>query len=190
MTSRQRLVITGGLGSGKSSAIALLKELGWSILDADRVGHQVLKEPEVVAAIKQKWPVVVTDGSVLRPELAASVFGDEIALRDLEAITHPRIGRLIHTWLETNQGSTAIEVSVPRAIDPKWGIIVVVHAPRETRLKRATGRGMTERDARSRLAAQSDDAESLAMADFVIDNSGDSDSLRDAVHRLNEWCRS
>lgn len=190
MTSRRRLVITGGLGSGKSTGIALLEGLGWSVLDADRVGQEILKDPEVVSAIRQKWPAAVSDGSVRRPELAALVFGDQAALRDLEAITHPRIKRQIQAWLETNQGFTAIEVSVPRAIDPQWGIVVVFHAPEEIRLNRAVDRGMKEPDARRRLAAQPGEADALAVADLVIDNSGDLDSLRDAVLRLDEWCRS
>lgn len=182
--------MTGGLGSGKSSAIALLESLGWSVVDADRVGHEILKEPEVVAAIKQKWPAAVANGFVLRPELAPLVFADEASLKDLEAITHPRIGSQIQKWLEAHQGFTAIEVSVPRVIDRTWGIIVVVHAPWEIRLERVVRGGMSDQDARRRLALQSDEAELLAMADLVIDNSGDSDSLRAAVVRLDEWCRN
>jgi dephospho-CoA kinase len=190
MSSRQSLVVAGGLGSGKSTVAALLARHGWSIIDADEVGRQVLAEPEVVTAIATRWPQAMRSGFVNRAELARVVFADPGELAALEAITHPRIIDRVSRWLDGTPTPRGIEVSVLAVRQPSWGAILVVHAPESKRLRRVVERGMDEGDARRRMTAQLSEQELLAAADYVIDNTDGPDRLQASVERFEEWSRA
>jgi dephospho-CoA kinase len=189
MGPRQRFVITGGIGSGKSTVLNALAELGWAVIEADVVGHDVLTDPEVTAAIAVRWPTVVVGGQVSRSGLAGIVFGDRDELSALEEITHPLIVGRVERWIESSSGQVAIEVPVLKVRRTGWGPLVVVDAPLIVRKQRALQRGMAVADVEARMATQPADYELLAAADFVIGNHGTVEDLEAAVRKFDAWAR-
>jgi dephospho-CoA kinase len=190
MRPHQRVVVAGGIGSGKSTVIGVLSELGWSVVNADKVGREVLTELEVVEAVAARWPAAVTRGDVDRSALAKVVFADPGDLAALEEITHPRIVDRIESWVENSAEPLAVEISVLKVANPRWGPLAIVHAPRSMRTERARERGMQEADVEARMASQPTDSEVLAVADIVIDNQGTSEDLVASVRRFDLWARS
>jgi dephospho-CoA kinase len=184
------VVVAGGIGSGKSTVIGALSELGWSVINADEVGHEVLMDPEVIGAVAARWPMTVTDGEVNRSALAAVVFTDPGELSALEGITHPRIVARIDSWVDSVAEPLAVEVSVLKVAGPRWGLLAIVHAPLSVRTQRALERGMKASDVDARMAVQLSDSEFLAAADVVIDNQGTTAKLLERVQRLDSWLRS
>jgi dephospho-CoA kinase len=187
-----RLGLTGGIGSGKSTASTRLRELGARVLDYDQLARDVV-EPgsDGLAAIAERFGagVLRADGTLDRPALGAIVFADPAALKDLEGITHPAI-RARAVLLEREAGPDAVvvhdnallvDMGAHRAMDA----VVVVDVPVETQVERLVEhRGLTEADARARIAAQLGREERLAVADHVLDNAGSPDDLRAAVDAL------
>ncbi len=181
-----RLLITGGIGSGKSAVGAIVAKLGVPVLDADLVGHAVL-QVEAFSEVAAAWPSVVSDGTIDRRALGRVVFSDISALTKLESITHPHIRRNVQDWLLAHPGPVAVE-SPLASVD--WledqALVVVVAAPLELRRQRLRERGLNDKEIDTRLAAQASPAEWLGVADEVIDNSGGTDQLRWEVLELFE----
>ncbi len=191
-----RLVIGGGIGSGKSQAGGLLAERGFSVLDADRVGHSVLEGDHPVALrVAERWPAAVTGGAIDRRALARIVFHDRDQLAELEAITHPAIRRGIARWArDAGDRPAAVEIPIlADLVDDSW-LWVVIEAPLELRRKRLRGRGMSEGEIDARLASQPGRGEWLEAADYVVDNVGTREhlarALDDAVARIRTRPRS
>ncbi len=189
------ILLSGGIGSGKSTAAGMFAARGAVIISADAAGHRVL-EPDgaAFAAVAARWPSVVRDGSIDRAVLAAVVFDDPRALAELEAITHPAIGRLVAEQVAEAEGSlTVVEVPLIRngvpvlrdVVGPDWPL-VVVDAPANTRRCRLAARGMDPEDIERRMAVQPSRSEWLAAADHVLDNGGDIDALARECDRLWE----
>ena len=190
-----RAGLTGGIGSGKSTVSARLAELGAVILDADQAARAVV-EPgtQGLAAIAATFGdgVLAADGSLDGAKLAGIVFADEAALGRLNAITHPLIHEYIRAAEEAAIAAGGDDVVLVHdvALLAEWGrakefdLVIVVDVPVETQLERLTGqRGMTEEQARARMAAQATREQRLAVADIVIDNSG---SREDLDRRVDE----
>ena len=177
-----RIVVAGGIGSGKSTVGDLLRARGALVLDSDAIGHDVLTSGEVVALIAGEWPSTVRDGVVDRGRLGEIVFREPAALRRLEAITHPRIRQAILAEAGRHPDETVV-VELP--LMPEWlgegWIVWVVDAPREERIRRVVRRGGTSEDAAARIASQPTREMWLEAADVVIENSGDLDDLERAV---------
>ena len=171
MRTDPTLVVTGAIGSGKTYVTQVFVRAGWQSIDADAIGHEVLKQSDVVNEVARWWPEVVNERIIDRSLLADVVFRDPDALIRLEAITHPRIQVGIERWLTTTSGPRIVEVSVLKAIDPAWGVRLVVDAPLPIRLKRLMARGMSRDEAMHRMGAQPSRAKWLEAADVVIDNS-------------------
>lgn len=187
-----RVGLTGGIGSGKSSVSAQLRDLGATIVDYDLLARQVVEPgaPALAAIAARFGPSVISsDGTLIRPALGAIVFADPQARRDLEAITHPAI-RAASAALESAAGSDAVVVHDNPLLVEMGGaahcdVVVVVDLPEELQIDRlVSDRGMTADEARARMAAQASRADRLAVADFVIDNSGSRDQLADRVRAL------
>ena len=181
MRTDPTVVITGPIGSGKSFVADGFVSAGWAYIDADAVGHEVLKQGEVVAEVARLWPQTVNGRVIDRTLLANTVFSDPDALIRLEAITHPRIRDTIDKWLADTSGPRIIEVSVLKAIDAGWGITLVVDAPLPIRLKRLMARGMSRDEAMHRMGAQPSRAKWLEAADVVIDNSRQKELALDSL---------
>ncbi|MCE0767089.1 dephospho-CoA kinase [Pseudonocardia kujensis] len=184
--------LTGGIGAGKSTVSRRLVELGAVLVDADLIAREVVaKGSEGLARIAEAFgpEVVGPDGEMDRPRVASLVFGDDAKLAVLNGITHPLIARR-QAELVAAAGPEAVVVHdaallVEMGNASRFPLVVVVHTDAEVRVRRLVeSRGMSEEDARARIAKQSSDAERLAVADAVLDNDGTEEDLRARVDRL------
>ncbi len=186
-----RIGLTGGIGSGKSTVAALLAAHGAVIVDADRIAREVV-EPGTpgLAAVVDTFgeDVLAADGSLDRPALAAVVFADPEARARLDGIVHPLVRqRAMELLAELPDDAVAVQ-DVPLLVETgqagAYDLVVVVEADLETRVTRLVARGMTEQDARARIAAQATDEQRRAVADVVLDNSGTPEQLAAQVDRF------
>lgn len=182
--------ITGGIGSGKSTIRRTLEELGAVAIDADRVGHGVL-EPGGSAhdAVARRWPEVVTDGRIDRSALAAIVFADPEALRELESLTHPAIGAEITRRIaEAGEAVVVVEVSVPKdLVGATWWRTIVADLPTEERRRRLIERGMTAEDVDRRMSAQPSREAWRTKGRWVVSTEGSREEVAERTRRL--WRR-
>jgi dephospho-CoA kinase len=184
--------LTGGIGAGKSEAARRLAELGAQVIDADKLAREVVAPgteglAEVVAAFGPE--VVGEDGALDRAALGRRVFGDAEARRRLEAIIHPRVRARTAELVAAQPPDAVIVNDVPLLVETGLGkgfdLVVVVLAEEATRLRRLVEvRGMSEDEARSRIAAQATDEQRRAVADVVLHNDGTLEELRAAVDDL------
>lgn len=185
--------LTGGIGSGKSTAAALLAEKGAVVVDADRIARQVV-EPGGPA----HDALIARFGTTDRPTIASIVFDDPSALGDLNAIVHPAVATEMGRRLADHADTDGVVVlDIPLLVETGGrdrypvAAVVVVDAPVEVAVERLVQqRGMAESDARARIAAQATREERRAAADFVIDNSGSLDDLGGEVDRCWAWVAS
>ncbi|WP_367323926.1 dephospho-CoA kinase [Streptomyces sp. HUAS ZL42] len=170
--------LTGGIGAGKSEVSRLLVECGAVLIDADRIAREVVAPgtPGLAAVVEAFGEeVLASDGSLDRPRLGSIVFSDPEKLAVLNSIVHPLVGARSRE-LETTASEDAVVVhDVPllaeNGLAPLYDVVVVVDASPETQLDRLVRlRGMTEADARARMAAQATREKRLEIADIVIDN--------------------
>ena len=183
--------LTGNIGAGKSTVGSMLAESGCLLIDADLLGHEVLAEADaradLVAALGDA--ILDADGLVDRASLGRRVFTDPDALQRLNAITHPRIRALEQQRIEAWRREPGIAVTeaallVETGSAARYHRLVVVTAPARERLRRLVLRGMTETDARRRMAAQMDPEEKATHAHYLIDNGGRLEATRAAVKIL------
>jgi dephospho-CoA kinase len=187
--------LTGGIGAGKSTVSARMAAKGAVVVDADAVVKELQARgtPVFDAIVERFGPEVVgSDGELDRPALAAVVFGDPQALADLNALVHPAVGAEILRRVAEHQGSDRVVVlDVPLLVESgryQAAGVVVVDAPLEVAIERLVrDRGMTEDEARARMARQVSREDRLAKADFVIDNTGPPEALDEAVDRAWAW---
>lgn len=189
--------LTGAVGAGKSTVSAELALAGALVIDVDRMGHDVLAEPDVRDAVVRELGPDVTgaDGALDRRALAARVFVDRSALARLEAIVHPAVAQRLRTALDAARSSAARAVVVDCALLFEGGLAplcdatVVVETDEALRLRRvAASRGWTEDETRRRESAQLPASEKAARADRVLRNDGTPDELRARVrHLLDAW---
>ena len=180
-----RVVVTGGIGSGKSLVCSLLAEWGVAVIDADQLGHEVLAPGgEAFDQVSVRWPQVVSDGRIDRTALGGIVFSDPAQLSELVVLTHPHIRA--RTFREVDrypQRPVAVEISAPSdRVMPNWPVLVVDSDPQMIR-KRLLERGMSETDIRNRMASQRSRQEWLELADRVIPNRSGRDALAEEVRR-------
>jgi dephospho-CoA kinase len=190
----QKLGLTGGIASGKSVVAAILRELGFPVLDADSISHGLM-EPGQSAhdEILQSFGADLADsaGRINRHKLAAIVFADPAKLAKLNSILHPRVDQIIFNQLEDlkkgGDHSTAfveaallIEAGMAAKLD---GLVVAWCRP-EQQLERLRARGMSEAEARRRIAAQLPLEEKLKRATYTINCSGTLEETRAQVLAL------
>lgn len=189
--------LTGGIGSGKSTVAAMLRDRGAVVVDADVVAHQVM-EPggEAYRAVVDRFgaEVVAPDGAIDRPRLAAVVFADPAALADLNAIVHPAVRDVMAERAQAEASTEHVVVlEIPLLVEsgaarPGMAGVMVVDCPVDIAVGRVMEqRGMEEAAVRARIAAQATREERLAAADVVIDNSGAPEDLAAEVDRAWRW---
>jgi dephospho-CoA kinase len=184
--------LTGGIGSGKSTVAHVLSRLGATVVDGDAVAREVV-EPgtAALARLADRFgpDVLRPDGALDRAALAAVVFPDPAALADLDAITGPAIAARV-TELRAAVPVDRISVFdmpllVERGLWTREHLTVVVGADVETRVRRLVAqRGLSEDDARHRIAVQVTDDERRVAADVWLDNDGDVEQTRRRTERL------
>src|SRR6478609_2755580 len=174
--------ITGGIGSGKSTVAALLRERGVPVVDADELARQAVAPgspglADVVQAFGTE--VLGADGSLDRKKLGALVFSDETARKRLNSLTHPRVRQLSQERFAElgRQGVELAGYDVPLlfevGLDAVLQPVVVVAASEATQLARVMARdGSSEGDARARIAAQLPLDEKRRRANYVLENDG------------------
>ncbi|MET7702753.1 dephospho-CoA kinase [Streptomyces sp. NPDC005485] len=170
--------LTGGIGAGKSEVSRLLVEQGAVLIDADRIAREVVAPGTAgLAAVVEAFgkDVLAPDGGLDRPKLGSIVFADPARLATLNAIVHPLVGARSRE-LENAAAPDAVVVhDVPllaeNGMAALYDVVVVVDVRPGTQLDRLVRlRGMTEEDARARMAAQATREKRLEIADIVIDN--------------------
>lgn len=186
--------LTGGLGSGKSTVAALFGEHGAVIIDADVVAREVVRAgtPGFAAVVARFGPGVVgPDGELDRAALARIVFADGAALDELNAIVHPLVGSRSAELAAAVPPGAVVVHDIPllaeNGLADRFDTVVVVEADREIRLARLAERGLTRAEAEARMAAQATDEQRRAIADEIVRNDDDLDSLARQIDRL--WDR-
>lgn len=184
--------LTGGIGAGKSAVAARLAAHGALIVDADMVAREVVARgtaglAAVVAAFGPR--ILAGDGSLDRSALGDLVFSDPEARERLNAIVHPLVERRTAEILAAAPEDAVVVHDVPLLVEnglaPAYDVVVVVIADRDVRIVRLRDtRGMSEEQARARMAAQASDEQRRAVADVVLDNSGTLLELRRQVDVL------
>ncbi|MEV5912047.1 dephospho-CoA kinase [Streptomyces sp. WAC 01325] len=170
--------LTGGIGAGKSEVSRLLVEHGAVLIDADRIAREVVAPgtPGLAAVVEAFGEdVLAADGSLDRPKLGSIVFADAERLGVLNSIVHPLVGARSRELEEAAAKDAVVVHDVPllteNGLAALYDLVVVVDTAPDTQLDRLVRlRGMTEEDARARMAAQATRAQRLEIADIVIDN--------------------
>ena len=189
--------LTGGIGSGKSTVAADLESRGAAVIDADGIAREIV-EPggRAYDAMVERFGsgVLQPDGRLDRQKVADIVFNDPDALAAINEITHPAIGAVMtERMVEAAKSHDIVVVDIPlMTIATKarmnFDAVVVVDAPEDVAVERLMDqRGFSADDARARIAAQISREERKALADFVVDNSGDRSALSVQLDALWTW---
>jgi dephospho-CoA kinase len=185
--------LTGGIGSGKSTAARLLDRRGAAVIDADQLAREAVAEGtdgfrRVVETFGSR--VVGPDGELDRAALATIVFADPERKSALEAIVHPEVARMFAERLEPYRDTDRVVVYVtPLLVElglgPAFDVVVVVTASPHLRVSRvASERGLDPDDVRRRMATQATDERRAEVADVLLDNDGSLGELEAQVDRL------
>lgn len=166
--------LTGGYGSGKSTALRMFRAEGAAVFDADKAAHRVLARRDVSRRVKRKFGAVVMSGeSVDRKKLGGIVFRFRPARRWLERAVHPGVRREMRTFIRASKARVVV-CDIPLLFESGWHrrfpTVVVVSAPEGKRMRRLQKSGVAEEEIVRRFAAQWPMKKKISMADIVIDN--------------------
>jgi dephospho-CoA kinase len=188
-SNRRVIGLTGGMGSGKSTVLALFKNKGAVVLDADAIVKDLLSNDRKVGReIRKKFGQEVFDdaGKIDRKALAHAVFPRPRRRKALERILHPRVRAAMWSALRNNRKPIAV-LDIPLLYESKWQKkldgVIVVNADMKTRLARLKKRGFAPAEARRRIKVQMDLAEKARRADFVINNNR---SIKETKQQVDE----
>jgi dephospho-CoA kinase len=188
--------ITGGLASGKSTLARMIAGRGIAHIDADAIVHRLMHhDRDMITAIAAAIPDAVTKGRIDRAKLAAAITADPTRLAALEAIIHPRVRAVEMAAIDAAQRNRlrAVVLDVPllfeTAADELCDVVIVAHAPRPHRRRRAFARtGMTEQKFDRLIARQWPDAARRHLADIVIPTTiGKAATRRKVMCLMREW---
>jgi dephospho-CoA kinase len=186
------IALTGGIGSGKSLVADLFSELGAICIDSDQLAREVIErgKPGFDEVISRFGDDILSDGEIDRGKLAAIIFQDSKARSDLEEIIHPKI-REIAARITSRAGEDAVVVNeIPLLFETqgqsRFDLVITVESKDENRKSRLLSRGLKGYEIDRRIAAQASRAERLSIADIVIENDGDTESLESEVLRIWE----
>ncbi|HEU23859.1 MAG: dephospho-CoA kinase [Mesoaciditoga sp.] len=189
--------ITGGIATGKSAISGYLRSLGYPVIDADAIGHEILEREDVRREINERIGNVESNGKIDRKKLGSIVFSDRDKLKILNEITHPRIIRAILDEVDSLSEMNK-EIFVEAAVlfemnfDKYTDFIIVTDCPDDVRIERIMQRDRLSYDeAVMRIKSQMSREEYIKRADFVIDTSGNiHDTLEKVFEMLKRkpWC--
>jgi dephospho-CoA kinase len=187
-----RIGLTGGIGAGKSTVSSTFAQCGGVIVDGDVISREVVQPgTEGLAALVDHFghEILLPDGALNRPALAAKAFGDEAQRAKLNAIVHPLVASRRAEIVAAVSEDQVIVEDIPLLVEsqmaPLFPLVVVVHADPDVRLSRLIGiRGMDESDARARIAAQATEEQRRVVADVWLDNSGTEGRLVERAREL------
>lgn len=186
-----RIGLTGGIGAGKSTVSATFAECGGVIVDGDVIAREVV-EPgtEGLAQLVEAFgdDILLADGALNRPALAAKAFVDDGQRAKLNGVVHPLVARRRQEILDSVHQDAVVVEDIPLLVEtgmaPLFPLVVVVSADEETRVERLIKRGMDEADARARIKAQAPEDQRRAIADVLLDNSGSQGELVEKARDL------
>lgn len=169
------IALTGGIGSGKSTVAKRLVELGATEIDSDLLAREVVAPgTEGLAAVLEAFGEdLFVDGALDRQRLAQRAFSTEQKRKQLEEILHPRIQQLAKQKIAQLEGIIIYTIPLLVEVGDRLGFdkVITVSCPEDVRIARLTkSRGMSESDARARIASQATDEQREAIADFVINS--------------------
>ena len=185
--------LTGGIGAGKSEALAAFERRGVPVLSTDEVAHDILDDDQVRTALVERWgEEIVPGGAVDRDRVGEIVFADRDELAWLESVTHPRVGAKVLEWRQSLGPEVEIAVvEVPllfeAGMDEAFDATLAVVAGdeiRDARLRKRGQAGLAGREDR-----QLDQAEKERRADHVVRNDGSLEELDRAVNKLIDQLR-
>ncbi len=189
--------LVGGIASGKSEVARMLAEQGAFVFHADREGHELLLHPDIRDAVVREFGNTILDSQqqIDRKQLAERVFGEDEAslqnLRALEKILHPAIRERFHASIKNLRGAPVCRVvllDAPLLFEAGWeglcDAVVFVECPSSQRIARASLRGWSEGEFARRESKQLAVEEKRRRSDFIVDNSGTLESLREQVLAL------
>src|ERR1700753_3392214 len=187
-----RIGLTGGIGAGKSALSATFAKCGGVVVDGDVISREVVQPgTEGLAALVAAFgdDILLPDGSLDRPALAAKAFGDDEARKTLNGIVHPLVGKRREEIIAAVPEDAVVVEDIPLLVEsgmaPMFPLVIIVYADVEVRVRRLVEqRGMPEEDARARVAAQASDEQRRAVADIWVDNSGTPADLVDRAHDI------
>lgn len=187
-----RIGLTGGIGAGKSTVSATFSELGGIVVDGDVIAREVV-EPgtpglaKLVDAFGED--ILLPDGALNRPALAAIAFSDDDKRATLNGIVHPLVAHRRSELIEAAAHDAVIVEDIPLLVEsqmaPMFPLVIIVHADEAIRVKRLIEyRNFSEEDARARIAAQADEEQRRVVADVWLDNSGSAAELVEKARAL------
>jgi len=185
-----RIGLTGGIGAGKSALSSTFAKCGGIIVDGDVISREVVQPgTQGLASLVEAFgdDILLPDGSLDRPALAAKAFTDDEARQKLNSIVHPLVGQRRTEIIASVPEDSVVVEDIPLLVEsgmaPLFPLVVVVHADVDVRLRRLIDqRGMPEEDARARIAAQATDEQRRAVADIWLENSGSPEDLIERAH--------
>jgi dephospho-CoA kinase len=194
MTRKLVIGLLGGMGSGKSLVAAEFARHGSRVINADALGHEALRQPEIREKLVSRWGASILDenGEINRGRVGQIVFANDGERKVLESIVHPYIGQRIRQEIEAAQADSAVKRIVLDAaimLETGWNEVcdrlIYVHAPRAARLRRlAQQRGWSAKEVEAREHAQMSLTEKAIRAESAIDNSESPDALARQVQSL------
>lgn len=170
---------------------ATFADCGGVVVDGDVIAREVV-EPgtEGLAALVEAFgdDILLPDGALNRPALAAKAFQDDEQRAKLNGIVHPLVGKRRQEIIDSVAEGTVVVEDIPLLVEtgmaPFFPLVVVVWADEETRVTRLIERGLPEHDARARMKAQASDEQRRAIADVLLDNSGTREELVEKARQL------
>jgi dephospho-CoA kinase len=186
------VALTGGIGAGKSTVAQNFAELGALVIDADQLARMAIERGSdgFAEVLLRFGDEIILNGDIDRKKLAEIVFSDEAARKDLEKIIHPRVQAIFAEAVEDLDQDDILIYEIPLLVETdaaeKFDYIITVEADLELRKSRLLKKGLYISQIEKRMAAQATQESREAIADSVIYNDGDEDSLLRQVENLWE----
>lgn len=185
------LGLTGGIGSGKSTAARMFADLGAIVIDADAIAKEVLEPGQVgYESVVNHFGEEILDssGNIDRVVLAGKVFGDTTKLKELEEIVHPAVANKVAQIRESLPAGSLIIYDTPllieKSLQQQFDQVIVVLAPQDLRTQRLLARGLAQNDIIARMSNQATDEQRREIANYMIDNSSSLVELREEVQKV------
>lgn len=184
MKSKILIGLTGNIASGKSSVGKLLKENGLPVIEADRIGWEILERKEIIQEILDVFGNILKDGKVDRKKLGNIVFSNKRKLKIFNAIVHPPLLQKLKREIDKRSGKVIV---VNAALIFEWEIehwfdkIILVTAEKKKRIDRLLKNNLTRKEAIQRINSQMDEKEKIKKSDFIIENNGTKTQLKEKI---------
>ena len=186
--------LTGGIGCGKSTAAACFAELGFQVVDADRLARQVLESHVCVSRLRERWGAACLDAQGVpdRKWIGAKVFADPAERAFLESVTHPEVARLRREATADPKHDYVVEIPLlfEKDLAAGFAAVVVVACSDDVRRARLRARGLSDDEISARIASQLSLVDKVKRADAVIWNDGEPVFLHEQVRRWVGQLRS